>query len=77
MKASRIVGISKAFETLAAVKIGDAVYRGAQFAGVRKKLEDALRPIARSRWPASATSSARRGSTRFRRSSGSTPPALQ
>jgi selenocysteine-specific elongation factor len=46
MKASRIAGISQAFDTLVAggavVKVGDAVYRSGQIAEVRRKLEDAL-----------------------------------
>ncbi|GAC1566675.1 MAG: selenocysteine-specific translation elongation factor [Vulcanimicrobiaceae bacterium] len=47
LRASKIVGIAQAFETLltsgALVKVHDAVYRGVQLAEVRGKLEAALR----------------------------------
>jgi selenocysteine-specific elongation factor len=47
MKTSRVAGISQAFDTLVAsgavVKVGDAVYRAAQIAEARRKLEEALR----------------------------------
>jgi selenocysteine-specific elongation factor len=47
MKASKIAGISQAFDTLVAsgavVKVGDAVYRATQIAAARRRLEEALR----------------------------------
>ena len=47
IRTAKIVGLSQAFETLltsgALVKVHDAVYRGIQIAGVRDKLEAALR----------------------------------
>ncbi len=47
IRTTKIAGLSQAFETLltsgALVKVHDAVYRGVQIAGVRDKLEAALR----------------------------------
>jgi selenocysteine-specific elongation factor len=47
IRTAKIAGLSQAFETLltsgALVKVHDAVYRGVQIAGVRDKLEAALR----------------------------------
>ena len=47
LRAAKIPGIEQAFETLLAsgalVRVGDAVYRGDQIAGIRSRLEAALR----------------------------------